>query len=159
FPFVWMVGTSMKTDDEVTNTDWMPAIPTFVPRSPFVLSAPEVIKPMPVDAVIWKRVYDGLLGITRGAVVHELKAHPSDADVTFDAYCDAAAAVVMNKVVNRMPTKAWETGDEEVIAAYRPMITEQVITEALSDRLARFEIRGMVLRSLNADMYPISGAA
>src|SRR3954447_6624990 len=29
FPFVWMIGTSMKTDDEVTSDQWLPAVPTF----------------------------------------------------------------------------------------------------------------------------------
>src|SRR5262245_2129137 len=58
FPFVWMIGTSMKTDDEVTEQNWMPSIPRFVPRSPFVLSRPDVIKPMPVDPAAWDRLYD-----------------------------------------------------------------------------------------------------
>src|ERR1041385_8308149 len=44
FPFVWMFGTSMKTDDEVTSDKWLPAVPTFVPRSPYALPAPDLIK-------------------------------------------------------------------------------------------------------------------
>src|SRR5437764_5472548 len=67
FPFIWMLGTSMKTDDEVTDTAWMPAIPTFVPRSPFVLSAPEIVKPMQVEPAVWDKLYDRLLNVTRSA--------------------------------------------------------------------------------------------
>src|SRR5436190_6046679 len=97
FPFVWMVGTSMKTDDEVTDTRWMPAIPRFVPRSPFVLTAPDIIKPMPVEPVVWNKLYDRLLNLTRSAVGEHLKTYPGSANVDFAAYRDSAAAVVMNR--------------------------------------------------------------
>src|SRR5438105_4592462 len=46
FPFVWMLGTSIKTDDEVTSEKWLPAVPTFVARSPYALPAPDLIKPL-----------------------------------------------------------------------------------------------------------------
>lgn len=49
FPFLWMVFTSMKTDDELTSPDWMPAIPSFKSHSPYVLGAPELIKPIGVS--------------------------------------------------------------------------------------------------------------
>src|SRR5947207_6432077 len=85
FPFVWMVGTSMKTDDEVTDQKWMPSIPRFVPRSPFVLAGPDVVKPTPVEPAVWERIHDRLLNITRDAVGKELTAHPIGADVVFAA--------------------------------------------------------------------------
>src|SRR4051812_40723556 len=48
FPFIWLVATSLKTDEELTDLGWMPSIPHFVPRSPYVLPQPEVVKPMEV---------------------------------------------------------------------------------------------------------------
>jgi len=156
FPFVWMVGTSMKTDDEVTDQKWMPSIPTFVPRSPFVLGAPEVLRPMAVDPATWERLFNRLLNISRSAVGAELKARPSGSQVNADALRDSAAAVVMNRLVNRLPTKLWSGDDSALLDAYRATITPQIISEALADRLARFEIRGMLVRSLDAEMFSIS---
>src|SRR5687767_15794854 len=52
FPFAWMIATSMKTDDELTNQRWMPAIPTFRSHSPYVLARPELSKPIGVSAEI-----------------------------------------------------------------------------------------------------------
>src|SRR5206468_5096401 len=116
----------------------------FVPRSPYVLAAPEILKPMPVEPAAWSRLYDRLLNITRSSVGEELKAHPSGADVDFAAHRDAAAAVVMNKVVNRLPTTSWAGDDKSLLDAYRALITSEIINDALTDRLARFEIRGMM---------------
>src|SRR3954468_611059 len=36
FPFVYMVATSLKTDEELTGTDWFPTLPQFEPASPRV---------------------------------------------------------------------------------------------------------------------------
>src|SRR4051812_22211570 len=56
FPFVWMVATSIKTDEGVVAPHWMPAMPRFVGKSPYVLPTRELNKPMDVDAADWARL-------------------------------------------------------------------------------------------------------
>src|SRR3954465_12444561 len=69
FPFLWMICTSMKTDDELTDQNWMPAVPTFKTQSPYVLGAPEIIKPIGVSEADWKTGLPNLLTATREAIV------------------------------------------------------------------------------------------
>src|SRR4051794_16414121 len=44
FPFVYMFATSLKTDEELTESGWFPAIPRFAPVSPRVRAAAAVAK-------------------------------------------------------------------------------------------------------------------
>src|SRR5436190_15055316 len=45
FPFVYMFATSLKTDEELTETGWFPSIPQFTPSSSHVRAASIVPKP------------------------------------------------------------------------------------------------------------------
>jgi ABC-type glycerol-3-phosphate transport system permease component len=53
FPFVYMLATSLKTDEELTSTAWFPAIPKFQPASPYVRAAQPVAKPTEVKEQVW----------------------------------------------------------------------------------------------------------
>ncbi|HWP41125.1 MAG TPA: hypothetical protein VNL70_09380, partial [Tepidisphaeraceae bacterium] len=55
-PFAWMVGTSLKTDEELTNRRWMPTLPGFVGQSPYVLPPPRLDRPVAVEQAHWQRV-------------------------------------------------------------------------------------------------------
>src|SRR5262245_39986016 len=45
FPFAWMVGTSLKTDEEAVESSWFPALPTFREVSPYIRSTPAIEAP------------------------------------------------------------------------------------------------------------------
>src|SRR4051812_9963783 len=45
FPFFWMVATSIKTDEELTETKVLPEIAHFRPASPYVRPPVEPAKP------------------------------------------------------------------------------------------------------------------
>ena len=45
FPFLWMVGMSLKTDEEATSTRLFPEIPVFRGQSPYVTDAPDLPRP------------------------------------------------------------------------------------------------------------------
>src|SRR5690349_24981747 len=54
FPFVWMVATSIKTDEEILAGDWWPAMPTFRDHSPYVGPPVSIERPTGVSDVQWK---------------------------------------------------------------------------------------------------------
>ena len=45
FPFFWMVLTSFKTDEEIAEGGWLPAIPSYRESSPYPRRPIEVHKP------------------------------------------------------------------------------------------------------------------
>src|SRR5687768_611401 len=53
FPFFWMLLTSFKTDEEIAEGGWLPAIPTYRASSPYTRRAVEVHKPANVSEEAW----------------------------------------------------------------------------------------------------------
>lgn len=155
FPFLWMVFTSMKTDDELTNQNWMPAIPTFKTQSPYVLPPPDIIKPMGVSDVDWKSALPNLLSATRQAIVMTQRQADA-AGVNADEHLAAAAAVVLNRLAGRVPAALW--GTAKLPDGYRALLSPELIRSALADRLAVFEIRGLLMRTNDAHIVELCSA-
>src|SRR4051794_38472468 len=44
FPFFWMLATSVKTDEELTESRVLPQVVRFVPSSPYVRPAVDPVK-------------------------------------------------------------------------------------------------------------------
>src|SRR5688500_2828902 len=53
FPFVWMILTSFKTDEEIAEGGWWPAVPAYRASSPYPRRAIEVHKPANVSEDAW----------------------------------------------------------------------------------------------------------
>src|SRR5689334_4622516 len=107
FPFVWMVATSIKTDEEVVDPHWMPALPRLVGKSPYVLRTQELNKPMDVDAPDWARLLPELRSATEAAVSATIVKQNVAVEVDPTALRDAASAVVLNKLAPRVNGKLW----------------------------------------------------
>src|SRR5690242_3822253 len=68
FPFAYMLGTSLKTDEELTAAAWFPAIPTFRAASPYVREADSVQRPVEAPLEKWQRLLPKFRSLTRAAV-------------------------------------------------------------------------------------------
>jgi ABC-type glycerol-3-phosphate transport system permease component len=121
-PMLWMVFVSLKTDEELTDPGWLPKVPTFVARSPYVLPAPVIPRPVVVSESVWRERLPALVRETRQAVAESASA-PGAADVDHDAHVDAATAAVVARLAPRVPAKSWEADESSLLAAYRPLLT------------------------------------
>jgi ABC-type glycerol-3-phosphate transport system permease component len=147
FPLLWMAATSMKTDDELTNGAWLPSMPRFVERSPYVLRAPAPSKPIGVELERFEKFVPMLAEVTRSAVD---RAHPVSPE-----HAAATAALLLNRMTGRVPSKLWDGDERALREAYAAQLTPEAVREALSDRLARFEIRGLLFRTLDAHVTKV----
>src|SRR5688572_20480870 len=68
FPFVYMFATSMKTDEELIERRYFPAIPTFQGVSPRVRAMPAVERAPEAPQERWDAVLPELTKLTRDAV-------------------------------------------------------------------------------------------
>src|SRR5829696_5475383 len=85
FPFVYMFATSMKTDEELIDRTYFPAIPTFQPASPRVRAMPAVARPAEAAQERWDAILPELTRVTRDAV--NAAAMPAGAEaVDAEAY-------------------------------------------------------------------------
>src|SRR5688500_11716682 len=64
-PLLWMLGVSLKTDEELTNQSWLPEMPTFVASSPYPRKPMDIAKPITVAEADWQRARPEIERITR----------------------------------------------------------------------------------------------
>jgi ABC-type glycerol-3-phosphate transport system permease component len=147
FPLLWMTATSMKTDDELTNGAWLPSMPRFVQRSPYVLRAPAPARPIGVELDRFEKFLPMLAQFTRSAVD---RANPISPD-----HANSTAALLLNRLSGRIPARLWDGEAAALRDGYAGMLTPEAVREALSDRLARFEIRGLLFRTLDAHVTTV----
>ncbi len=155
FPFAYMVATSLKTDEELTETDWLPAIPQFQPQSPRIRPAEAIVKPAEATQERWDAALPELRRITRAAV--DATALPKGAEsVNADNYRAATTEFLLTRLIPRMNADLWSGNLPAIVEAYQSGLTPAVIADALDNRLARFELRGLQLRTLDGVVHTIT---
>jgi hypothetical protein len=156
FPFLWMLSTSLKTDEELVETAVLPAIPTFQPTSPYVrdVDAPE--KPPDVPPARWHEMRPKLLGIAKTSVAeaqHEPAYAASAGNVDREKHREAASQVVVNTLVAKLNKALWTGPEQALVDAFKARLTPAVATGALDHTLARLELQAVQLRTLSAHIY------
>jgi ABC-type glycerol-3-phosphate transport system permease component len=156
FPFVWMFGLSLKTDEEVTSTAVFPALPQFIASSPYVLKADKVDRPQMAPREQWNRVYPQLLSDSFSAVgTLPLPAAMFDADI--QPLRQAAAIEAARLGVQWIDQNSWTTGDTEGIRGqFQNGLARSDLPSVLNGRLARLEFGDLQVRSLTGHVKPIA---
>jgi ABC-type glycerol-3-phosphate transport system permease component len=157
FPFVWMFGMSLKTDEEVTNTEVFPALPIFISSSPYVLKADTVDRPEMASREQWNRVYPQLMsGAARAVGKLPLPAAVFDADL--EPLREAAATEATRRGIEWIDQKSWTADDHEaeIHRQFQNGLDHGDLTTLLGGRLARLEFGGLQVRSLTGHVKPIA---
>ncbi|MBC8108966.1 MAG: hypothetical protein H7Z14_20440, partial [Anaerolineae bacterium] len=68
FPFLWMIGTSLKTDEELTEGHTLPQWPSFRESSPYARSVPTIVKPADLSDEKWATILPKLQAVARQRV-------------------------------------------------------------------------------------------
>jgi multiple sugar transport system permease protein len=158
FPFLWMLSTSVKTDEELINPTAPPGIPRFVGESPYVRAHPAPQRPHYVQAEQWERIEPMLRQEAEAAVAAALR-HMRAGIADADAHQQAAADLIIERLVARIPRRLWELDEAEVLRVFRQVLTPGEVAAALDDRLARFELRQVQVRTLDARIFNITDGA
>ncbi len=153
FPFVWMVGTSLKTDDELASDSSVPQIPVFQAKSPYLRETPALAEPAEVDAAVWKKMLPAMHAASEKAITAATR--PAGADLVDRAGLDrAAAALLINTAAARMNREIWQSGNvDKITAAFDAEMSPAAAANALDDRLARLELKSLQWRSLDVRIF------
>ena len=156
FPFAWLVGTSMKYDEEifVYPPRWLPSWPQAVTASPYasgesVLGAerPEGVS-VAQWAVLWPRLETALW--VRGEVLldERLRAHlapgPLRGALTRALFATAAPGVT---------GIAWQGREDALVAALAGRVDQEMVNEAWSSVYRSVELRAPVVRDRYHNMH------
>jgi multiple sugar transport system permease protein len=157
FPFAWMVGTSLKTDEEVVEDRWFPTVPTFRDASPYARGVPEIERPMDVPTDRWNALLPQLKAMAREAV-EAAEPIAGTEQLNRGAHAEATAALLVDRGVARLNRNLWHEGEEPVKAGFASMLTPGEIATAMDDRLARLELRRLQLRTNDARLFNLATA-
>src|SRR5438552_2554523 len=155
FPFVYLIGTSFKTDEELTETAWFPSVPKFEPASPYVRKTPSPVKPNEAPAEKWNDVLPTLRRMAHDAVA-AAKLPVGGEAVDESAYRAAAVNHLVSRVAARMNIDAWSGDSAKIIDTFKSLLNADAIAGAFDDRLARLELRGLQARTLDSHIYVIT---
>ncbi len=162
FPFFWMLATSIKTDEEVSEAAILPQLVTFRPTSPYVRPAVEPIRPADVTIDRWTETLPQLTEIASAAVVKYQAARPPQqciAEFSDSDHARSAAAVLVNNAVARIDRRLWTGADGPLLEEFGSQMNDRAVVAALSDSLARIELSGFQLRTLDLHIYNLTDAA
>jgi len=158
FPFLWMLGMSLKTDDEAASGKLIPSFPTFRTSSPFVRTPEKLKQPPELNGERWATLSPQLVAWAREQMAKGiLPAGVLPIDV--DALRDAAATELAGRILSRLNRQTWALPDDKILAACLGAIDPADVTAALNDRLARLEFRGVQIRSLDGQVFRIPTGA
>jgi len=157
-PLVWMVGMSIKTDDEAVSTRIFPEIPTFRADSPIVRKPNQPQRPEGVAPADWKELLPLLIRQAR-ASLDACPIPPGGEPAGAQILRDDAATQLTAKLVEKLPEKSW-TGDRvALMSAYTRLLTPEVLHDALDNQLGRLEFGALQAQSLDGRIFNISSGS
>jgi multiple sugar transport system permease protein len=158
-PFIYMLSTSVKVDEELPENRILPRVPVFVGQSPYVRTVDDVTKPVDAPADLWRRVEGDLL---RRAELRVAKAPRGEVALKADqsALSSQAARGIVNDLTARVPTDIWKSSDDgAVLAAFDALLTDDIASSAVESRIARLDFYRLQLRSTDAHVETIADPA
>jgi ABC-type glycerol-3-phosphate transport system permease component len=144
-PYLWMLASSMKTDEEIAADRVFPASPRFRETSPYLREPPAIEKPYEVSGDAFERGLAAMRPLAAAAVAQA--APPAGVSLLDEAALRSAAVQrLVARLVPRMPLEAWEQG---VAAEVQRQLTGDLPAQALEDSVALLELRGLQIQLLD----------
>jgi ABC-type glycerol-3-phosphate transport system permease component len=154
FPFVWMVATSLKTDEELTSPRWWPHVPTFRAASPYIDPPSPLERPAGVMEADWDRVLPDLMAEARGALAAgNIPVWASSADPAM--LRDAASLRLTGAATSRMDVSLWQRPRDDLHATFRALLTPDAVAAAMDASIMRLDLRSLQVRTNGAHLFKI----
>jgi ABC-type glycerol-3-phosphate transport system permease component len=159
FPFVWMLATSVKTDEELMEPGVLPPAAHFHPDSPYVRGEIQPIKPSDVEIARWNQMLPSLTELANRVIEQYQHSHPAEPSIApFDAdkHRQSASAALVNSVVSKLDRRLWSGDDKTLTTEFKNLLDETAIAAALSDALARIELISFQIRTLDLHIFNLT---
>ena len=151
FPFIWMLGVSFKTDEEVSKADLWPAMPRTVELSPYLRDPPKI----DVPAAVSERLPGGeneLVKALRYRAWFRLSEWKTPSEVA-DAI---AEQLVHDGIVRLNYSGLWSP--TTIADQFDAQLTREARDAALSTLTAKFELRGVYARTFDGQVINLCSA-
>ena len=139
-PFVWLVSTSFKYEEEifVQPPQWIPSTPRAVARSPYLAAdeRADVERPTAVPAKRWETLWPKLSDALRERGLKLLGEQRDGLSVRDPDTLDAVAAGLFTRAASGLPDAAWQADDAAIVATVARRV-EKDDAEVVWDSLRR----------------------
>ncbi len=157
YPLVWMFMTSIKTDEELAQSDDLPSLPVFRDHSPYVRDEPAIVTPDDVDPTRFRellpRLRETAVELTRAALPKQMPPAVDGA-----AWASSAAAALVSRTLVQLPRQAWRDGDGVVTEKVRALFTPEAIATAVADQLSQLQISALTLSTTDGKIFTLAEA-
>lgn len=157
YPLVWMFMTSIKTDEELAQSDDVPSLPVFRDHSPYVRDEPTIPTLDDVDPTRFRellpRLRETAAELTRAAL-----PTPVPPAVDGAAWASSAAMALVSRTIVQLPRQAWREGDDVVTEKVRALFTPEAVATAVSGQLSQLEISALTLSTTDGKLFTLAEA-
>jgi multiple sugar transport system permease protein len=157
YPLVWMFMTSIKTDEELAESDDVPSLPIFRDHSPYVRDEPVIVTPDDVDAIRFREILPRLRE-TAAELTRAVLPRPLPPAVDGAAWASSAAAALVSRAIVQFPRQAWRDGDDVVTEKMRALFTPEAVASAVSDQLSQLQIAALTLGTTDGRAFTLAAA-
>ena len=155
FPIAWMFMTSIKTDEELGQSEMAPSLPTFRSQSPYVRGEIEVTKPDDVDPSRFASLLPKLREMSRAAVLSNL---PREVPPSIDreGWVSSAASALLSRALAQTPKQVFDEPADVAARRFGEQLTPDASRLALTDQLSRLELSALTLRTLDGRLFKLA---
>jgi multiple sugar transport system permease protein len=157
YPLVWMFMTSIKTDEELAQSDELPSLPVFRDHSPYVRDEPVIATPDDVDPTRFRAILPRLRAMAADLTRTALP-QPMPPAVDTAAWASSAAAALVSRTIVQFPRQAWREGDDVVTEKVRALFTPEAVATAVSDQLSQLQISALTLTTNDGKVFVLAAA-
>jgi len=155
YPLVWMVMTSIKTDEELAQDELVPTLPVFRDHSPYVRGDVAIVRPSEIEAPRIEAVLPTLRQFTRSMALSALPtAIPPSVDP--NRWASSAASALISRMLAQMPKQGWDESPDAAIKLYGALLTPEAVRAAVSDQLSRVELSTLTLQVLDGRFFKLA---
>ena len=160
FPFLWLVSTSFKYNEEifVYPPRWIPAIPSSVERSPFVTDEP--LAEMPLEESNWSdsdwnAAWPEMASALWQHHGQQIRKLPGAERVPEDELREAVLRGIVNYGARSLPAATWADGPEAVTAHLNERIDKDLLGTVWEAVYRAVSIREPTIQSVHRDFLSL----
>ncbi|BDS06652.1 hypothetical protein NT6N_16920 [Oceaniferula spumae] len=157
FPFLWMLVSSIKTDEEVSQGEFWPDLPEFRPNSPYVINIDRPARPAGCSAERWKFLLPKFTAIVTQLITQDAtRPRLLASDEADEEMVEQAGQFMISRGLKKMPQQVWqETDNAKVETAFQNALkagngVQAELIKAYNQTLARLVIHGIKVRARGA---------
>ncbi len=158
-PFIWLIGTSFKAQDEMYPPSWFPPAPPHVLNSPYFGANPNElpVKPPEVDDNTWEKYLKDGREVVREALLERKPYLPE----FIQQYVNEKylVDVLIGTLYRRMPKELWSGGEENNYKSWlKSEICNELIITVFDNVYRRIALGDILIKTWSSESYNIGNA-